>query len=202
MDFFCASIYDVVSNELLLPSYVFLTSSTAFMNLLLHLLRLDFDIQTDFKDLETELVVPGIINPVRPHVLPSAISSKSEDAYTWFLYHSRWLGVRCTRSCTRPSLRASKDGSTISHRPRWSGSASATLGASMCRSGVLGSSGQERIGVRMDPTSGCAASTRRIVSHCGRNSILESIWFGVLVAAWPSYAEQHMIAFKMVKEKG
>ena len=28
------------------------------------------------------------------------------------------------------------------------------------------------------------------VSHCGRNSLLESIWYGVLVATWPIYAEQ------------
>lgn len=28
------------------------------------------------------------------------------------------------------------------------------------------------------------------VSHCGWNSTLESIWFGVPVAAWPLYAEQ------------
>ncbi|WKA00103.1 hypothetical protein VitviT2T_018493 [Vitis vinifera] len=28
------------------------------------------------------------------------------------------------------------------------------------------------------------------VSHCGWNSLLESIWYGVLVATWPIYAEQ------------
>ena len=28
------------------------------------------------------------------------------------------------------------------------------------------------------------------VSHCGWNSILESLWFGVSIAAWPLYVEQ------------
>ncbi|KAG2316062.1 hypothetical protein Bca52824_019184 [Brassica carinata] len=40
------------------------------------------------------------------------------------------------------------------------------------------------------------------VSHCGWNSILESVWFGVPVATWPLYAEQQLNAFEMVQEMG
>ncbi|KAF2604887.1 hypothetical protein F2Q70_00028013 [Brassica cretica] len=40
------------------------------------------------------------------------------------------------------------------------------------------------------------------VSHCGWNSILESVWFGVPVATWPVYAEQQLNAFEMVEEMG
>ncbi|KAL1817394.1 hypothetical protein DCAR_0521823 [Daucus carota subsp. sativus] len=40
------------------------------------------------------------------------------------------------------------------------------------------------------------------VSHCGWNSILESVWFGVPVATWPLYAEQQLNAFEMVNELG
>ncbi|XP_038725992.1 anthocyanidin 3-O-glucosyltransferase 2-like [Tripterygium wilfordii] len=40
------------------------------------------------------------------------------------------------------------------------------------------------------------------VSHCGWNSILESIWFGVPIAAWPMYAEQQFNAFHVVVELG
>ena len=38
------------------------------------------------------------------------------------------------------------------------------------------------------------------VSHCGWNSTLESIWYGVPVATWPMYAEQQLNAFYIVKE--
>ncbi|ESW10545.1 hypothetical protein PHAVU_009G218800 [Phaseolus vulgaris] len=40
------------------------------------------------------------------------------------------------------------------------------------------------------------------VSHCGWNSILESLWHGVVIATWPVYAEQHLNAFQMIKELG
>ena len=40
------------------------------------------------------------------------------------------------------------------------------------------------------------------MSHCGWNSMLESLWFGVPIAAWPMYAEQQINAFEMVKELG
>ncbi|KAI3804293.1 hypothetical protein L1987_25724 [Smallanthus sonchifolius] len=40
------------------------------------------------------------------------------------------------------------------------------------------------------------------VSHCGWNSMLESVWFGVPTATWPMYAEQQMNAFEMVVELG
>ncbi|PPS13049.1 hypothetical protein GOBAR_AA07583 [Gossypium barbadense] len=40
------------------------------------------------------------------------------------------------------------------------------------------------------------------ISHCGWNSILEILWFGVPITTWPLYAEQQLNAFKMVKELG
>ncbi|KAJ9547341.1 hypothetical protein OSB04_019884 [Centaurea solstitialis] len=40
------------------------------------------------------------------------------------------------------------------------------------------------------------------VSHCGWNSMLESLWFGVPTATWPMYTEQQMNAFQMVVELG
>ncbi|ESQ36173.1 hypothetical protein EUTSA_v10009289mg [Eutrema salsugineum] len=40
------------------------------------------------------------------------------------------------------------------------------------------------------------------VSHCGWNSVLESLWFGVPIATWPMYAEQQLNAFTLVKELG
>ncbi|XP_022936724.1 anthocyanidin 3-O-glucosyltransferase 2-like [Cucurbita moschata] len=38
------------------------------------------------------------------------------------------------------------------------------------------------------------------VSHCGWNSIIESVWHGVPMATWPMHAEQQFNAFEMVKE--
>ncbi|XP_057464851.1 UDP-glycosyltransferase 71K1-like [Actinidia eriantha] len=40
------------------------------------------------------------------------------------------------------------------------------------------------------------------VSHCGWNSTLESLWFGVPIVTWPIYAEQQINAFEIVRELG
>ena len=40
------------------------------------------------------------------------------------------------------------------------------------------------------------------VSHCGWNSILESLWHGVPIVTWPIDAEQQLNAYRMVKELG
>ncbi|XP_020531551.1 anthocyanidin 5,3-O-glucosyltransferase [Amborella trichopoda] len=40
------------------------------------------------------------------------------------------------------------------------------------------------------------------VSHCGWNSILESVWHGVPILAFPLYAEQRLNAWELVKDMG
>ncbi|WOH05676.1 hypothetical protein DCAR_0625096 [Daucus carota subsp. sativus] len=40
------------------------------------------------------------------------------------------------------------------------------------------------------------------VSHCGWNSILESLWCGVPIGTWPLYAEQKLNAFQLVHDLG
>lgn len=46
------------------------------------------------------------------------------------------------------------------------------------------------------------AATGAFVSHCGWNSTLESVWFGVPIVAWPMYAEQQLNGFQLVKDLG
>ncbi|KAF3774696.1 UDP-glycosyltransferase [Nymphaea thermarum] len=40
------------------------------------------------------------------------------------------------------------------------------------------------------------------VTHCGWNSVLETMWFGVPMVGWPLYAEQRLNAFVLEKELG
>ncbi|KAJ6853355.1 putative anthocyanidin 3-O-glucosyltransferase 2 [Iris pallida] len=40
------------------------------------------------------------------------------------------------------------------------------------------------------------------VTHCGWNSCLESLWFGVPMLGWPLYAEQHVNELELVRNLG
>jgi hypothetical protein len=46
------------------------------------------------------------------------------------------------------------------------------------------------------------AAVGGFVTHCGWNSVLESLWFGVPMVPWPLYAEQHLNAFTLVAAMG
>ncbi|KAJ4982330.1 hypothetical protein NE237_033167 [Protea cynaroides] len=282
VDFFCTSMIDV-ANELGVPSYLFFTSSVCFLSFMLHLPNLDTQTHNDFKDLETELVIPGFINPVPPHVLPLAVSSKKQDGYTWYLYHSRRFSetkgiIVNTFAELEPyaaSFLSGNDGippvypvgplldlqgqmhsvmdqTKFESIKRWLDNQPPSSVVWLCF-GSFGSfgvpqvqeiaRGLERSGHRFlwslrQPSVGLSNPTDYVnheevlpegfldrtaerglvcgwvpqvevlahpaiggfVSHCGWNSTLESIWFGVPVAAWPLYAEQHLNAFEMVKE--
>ncbi|GKF71712.1 UDP-glycosyltransferase 71E1 [Tanacetum coccineum] len=52
------------------------------------------------------------------------------------------------------------------------------------------------------PTSSAPAWIGGFVSHCGWNSVLESIWCGVPIVAWPLYAEQQLNVFQLVVDIG
>jgi UDP:flavonoid glycosyltransferase YjiC (YdhE family) len=46
------------------------------------------------------------------------------------------------------------------------------------------------------------AAVGGFATHCGWNSILESVWFGVPMLPWPYAAEQHYSAFMLVAKMG
>ncbi|KAL5808352.1 hypothetical protein ACOSQ3_029043 [Xanthoceras sorbifolium] len=89
LDMFCTCMIDV-ANDFGVPSYIFFTSGAAFLSLMFHAQFLHDELSkptTDLKDLDTELVVPSVANPIPARFLPSVLLNRD---MAMFLYeHSR-----------------------------------------------------------------------------------------------------------------
>ena len=91
VDMFCTRMIDV-ADEFGVPSYLFFTSSAAFLGFLLHLQFLHdyegLDIN-EFKDSDAELEVPSFANSVPVKVFPSVMFDKEDGGTEMFLYNTR-----------------------------------------------------------------------------------------------------------------
>lgn len=82
VDLFCTPMMDVAA-EFGLPSYVFFTSNAAVLGLMFHLETLSRDENwdiTELKDSDSELEIPGFVNPVPAKVLPSMLVDKQSGS--------------------------------------------------------------------------------------------------------------------------
>lgn len=78
LDMFCTPMIDV-ANEFRIPAYIFFSSGSASLGLMLHLQSLSDDHGRDLKDYEgsdEEVSIPTYVNPVPPNVWPSSVFDK------------------------------------------------------------------------------------------------------------------------------
>ncbi|KAL0845054.1 hypothetical protein Bca101_018300 [Brassica carinata] len=174
-DFFCLPMIDI-TKDVNLPFYVFLTTNSGFLAMMQYLAdRHSKDTSVFVRDSGEMLSIPGFVNPVPANVLPSALFIEDGyDAYVKLaILFSKAKGILVNSSFDlEPS----------------SGFLDRVRGRGM----ICGWSPQVEILAHKAVGS--------FVSHCGWNSIVESLWFGVPIVTWPMYAEQQLNAFMMVKE--
>ncbi|EEF36747.1 UDP-glycosyltransferase 71K1 [Ricinus communis] len=82
LDFFCGCMIDI-GNEMGLPSFIFLTSGSGFLNLMLYLPSRHEQIGTEFSSSDPDVSIPGFVNSVPVTVLPAAVfnTDGGYDAY-------------------------------------------------------------------------------------------------------------------------
>lgn len=87
LDMFCTGMIDV-ANEFGVPSYIYFTSSAAFLGFQFHMQDLhdkqEVDL-TELKDVDAEFEIPTLVNPLPVKVFPSVMLSK--DTLPVVLYH-------------------------------------------------------------------------------------------------------------------
>ncbi|XVE79420.1 hypothetical protein DITRI_Ditri14bG0057100 [Diplodiscus trichospermus] len=284
-DLFCTPMIDIAT-ELELPSYIFLTSNTTFLALVLYLPIRHSQKSSEFEKTDPEHLIPGFVNPVPSCVLPSFVFDK-QGGYTAFVkFAERFKDAKGIMINTFAELEpypldSLSNGqnpplypvgpvihlNTLPHPEldlsqrdkvmKWLDDQPQSSVVFLCF-GSMGSFGPPQVkeialgleqsghrflwSLRMPPMSpgnDAAGITNyknpeemlpegfleRIqgrgmicrwapqvevlahkaiggfVSHCGWNSILESLWFGVPIVTWPMFAEQQLNAY-MMKELG
>ncbi|KAI5668965.1 hypothetical protein M9H77_18818 [Catharanthus roseus] len=282
IDMFCTSMIDV-ANELNVPSYVFFTSSAAFLGFVLYLPVHYSKFGTELSPSDPDLIISTFANTIPTNVLPSFAFNK-DGGYETFLYHanriketkgiftntfaeleSHTIKALARDIGTPPIYRIgpllnleTQIHSAISQSSRqkilnWLNDQPNSSVIFLCFGSyggfqrpqiaeiatALEKSGQRflwsiRRPMAKDPhmtpeytdflevlPEGFFERTKNrglvcgwaqqveilaheavggFVSHCGWNSILESVWFGVPISTWPIYAEQQTNAFQLVKE--
>ncbi|KAH7549912.1 hypothetical protein JRO89_XS13G0104400 [Xanthoceras sorbifolium] len=277
LDFIFLSMVDV-ADELGLPSYLFLAFNVGYLGLMRYLSTRHDQIIAEFQYSDSDLIIPGFVNPVPVSVLLPALFNK--DGYTCYVKLAQRLkdvkGI-IVNTFSELEQHAFNSFSCGSNPPVYTvgpllhlqvGSNNPDLEESQCQKiqkwlddqpessvlflcfGMGGSFGPAQV---KEIASGLEQSEYRFlwslrvghhqstsdhddvlpegfmertrgrgmvcgwapqveilahkaiggfVSHCGWNSILESLWFGVPIATWPLYAEQQFNAFRLVKELG
>ncbi|KAH8506962.1 hypothetical protein H0E87_013687 [Populus deltoides] len=89
LDMFCTGMIDV-ANEFGVPSYIYFTSSAAFLGFQFHMQDLHDKQEvelTELKDMDAEFEIPTLVNPLHVKVFPSVMLGK--DTLPVVLYHVR-----------------------------------------------------------------------------------------------------------------
>ncbi|WCJ29227.1 UDP-Glycosyltransferase superfamily protein [Euphorbia peplus] len=277
VDLFCPTFIDI-GDEFGLPSFIFLTSGAAFLNLMFYLPSRNEKVTGEFSYSGEDLLIPGFCNRVPQTVLPMAVFNKEGgyDAYMKIaqgFVRAKGIIVNTFTELESYAVESYKTGNYPKVYPvgpvlnlighpnpemdksewdkimKWLDYQPESSVVFLCF-GSHGSFDEEQIKeiamgledsghrflwcIRFPDSqetelknpkaiipeawfervegrgmiSGWAPQVEVLshkaiggfVSHCGWNSILESLWYDVPIATLPIYAEQQLNAFTLVKE--
>ncbi|MBA0689256.1 hypothetical protein Goari_006991 [Gossypium aridum] len=222
-DIFATQAFDVCK-ELLIPTYVYVTTSAAFSAFMLYLPKLDSDVNCEFIDLSEPIQVPGC-SPIRTHDLLDQARNRKIDEYKWLLHHfsrlplASGIFVNSWKDLEPPPdsviFVTFGSGGTLSFEQQtelaWGLELSQQRFIWEVRkptdstgAGTFFNAGEAN---ENDPKvylpEGFLDRTQGgFLSHCGWNSVLESIVHGVPLVTWPLYAEQRMNSTMLVEDIG
>ncbi|XP_055962423.1 flavonol 3-O-glucosyltransferase UGT71C4-like [Mercurialis annua] len=282
LDFFCSSMIDV-GNELGIPSFIYLTSGSGFLSLMLYLPSRHERVSTHFDLSDPDVFIPGFGNPIPVKYLPEAVFNTDGGYEAYIKVAERFKDAKGILINTFSELEPyTLEYLNKSHNPKvytvgpllslkgqphpemehaqwdkimeWLAEQPESSVVFLCFGSVgalnvcqvkeiaigLEQSGHRflwslRVPPLQDESTGMFKKPEEMlpegflervqergivcgwapqvevlahkaiggfVSHCGWNSILESLWYGVPIATLPIYAEQQLNAFIMVKELG
>ncbi|KAE8690105.1 Anthocyanidin 3-O-glucosyltransferase 6 [Hibiscus syriacus] len=187
-DIFLTSSLVDLANEFGVPNYAFFTSGAGSLGFHLYTQalhdkqKIEFD---ELKDLDTEFTIPSFkFHPFTCGTLTESRRLNQEQSGHRFLW-----SLRRPEEAVKGMMRIPTDYENMAEvLPEGFLDRTADIGK------VIGWAPQAAI-LGHPATGG-------FISHCGWNSTLESIWFGVPMVAWPLFAEQQLNALTLVEELG
>ncbi|XP_015972896.1 UDP-glycosyltransferase 71A15 [Arachis duranensis] len=229
LDMFFTSMIEI-AKDFRVPALVFFTSGATFFGMTLHMHTLrvrDNLVAYEWEDSDSELTIPTFANPFPWRNMPTFLTRKQWDPI-FMSYASGLKEADATSSVVflcfgsrgwfhqeqvREIARALEDsGARFLWSLRKPPPEDSFMGApsdyslpeltELLPHGFLDRTAEVGRVIGWAPQAQILAhkATGGFVSHCGWNSTLESIYYGVPIAAWPLYAEQQSNAFQLVRE--
>ncbi|XP_031263018.1 hydroquinone glucosyltransferase-like isoform X2 [Pistacia vera] len=188
-DHFGTDAFDVAV-EFNVPPYLFFKSSPLQLAFLLfNLPTMDLNISCEYRDMPTQVLdIPGFGVLVHVSDLPDPVQNRKSDAYKWFLHNTKRFVIAegiLINSFVDFGVRLidalQEEGTGFVERTKGQGLVVSSWAPQI---EILGHS-----------------STGGFVTHCGWNSILESVVHGVPLIAWPLFAEQKLNAVMLSEDQ-
>ncbi|PSS17845.1 Hydroquinone glucosyltransferase [Actinidia chinensis var. chinensis] len=202
-----------VANEFKVSPYIFFPSTAMALSLFLYLPKLDEAVSCEYRDLPEPVRIPGCI-PVHGRDLLDPLQERKTDAYKWVLHHAKryrlaeWILLNSFKELERFIWVVRSPNDKVANASHFSVNSQNDPYAFLLKGipdrtkgfGLVVPSWTPQTQILSHRGGTSHTSMGGFLTHCGWNSTLASVVYGIPLVAWSLYAEQKMNVIMLAED--